>query len=445
MATLIAMPRLGMIMSEGTLSRWLKAQGEQVQKGQPIAEITTDKITYEIEAPEGGIVHQVVPEGTVVEVEGPLAYLLAPGEAPPARSPAAASVAPTAAPQRPAMIEVSGAPRPAGELRATPVARRLAAENGIDLASVRGSGPGGRIVEADVLQAVEDRSKAPAATAGEIRATPVARRLAAEHGVDLATVSGSGPGGRIVESDILRLAEERTKSPAVQTSGAGGIAVAQRIPLTGSRGVIARRMSESLRVGAQLTLSLEADAGLLRQIPAVPPARDAALVKVLALALRELPALNSTVQGEEILIYEDINVGVAISADDLLTVPVVRNADQRSLAEISRELRELIRKARRNALTLDDLTGGTFTLTNLGPAGIDSFTPIINPPQSGILGVGRVAERAVVVDGQIVARPTVWLSLTFDHRVVDGAPAARFLQRVAELLRDPKVLAETQG
>ncbi|MBI4496511.1 MAG: 2-oxo acid dehydrogenase subunit E2 [Chloroflexi bacterium] len=390
MATLIAMPRLGMIMTEGTLARWLKSHGEQVRRGEPIAEIETDKITYEIEAPDAGLLHQVVPEGVVVAVEGPLAYILAPGEAPPPSAPAAA----------------------------TPAATRTA---------------------------VPAQSPSGPAPAGQVRASPVARRLAREHGIDLATIHGSGPGGRIVEADILRLVEEQaTAAPAVQAPHAEP-KVARRIPLTGVRRLIAQRMAESLRTTAQLTLSLEADAGLLAQVPAVPPARDAALVRVLALALREFPVLNSTVRDDAILVLEDINIGVAVSADDLLTVPVVRQADRKPLAEISRELRDLLRKARRNALTLDDLSGGTFTLSNLGPQGIDVFTPILNPPQAGILGVGRVAERPVVRDGQLTVRPTVWLSLTFDHRVTDGAPAARFLQRVADLLHDPHAVGVGEG
>ncbi len=396
MATLIAMPRLGMIMTEGTLARWLKAEGDQIRRGDLIAEISTDKINYEIEAPDDGLLHQLVPEGSVVEVEGPLAYILASGESVPAPERPTASMPPApAAPQ---------APAPSGG----------AAVSGV-----------------------------------EIRATPVARRLAAQHGIDLATLAGSGPGGRIVEADILRAVEEGGKgglaTPTATVPKANVPQVSQRIPLTGPRGLIARRMTESLQTSAQVTLTIEADASLLAALPALPPARDAALVKALGIGLREFPRLNSTVQGDSILELADINIGVAVSADDLLLVPVVRAADGKPVSEISRELRELLRKARSNALTLDDLSGGTFTLSNLGPQGIDVFTPIINPPQTGILGVGRIAERATVVDGQLAVRPKVWLSLTFDHRVADGALSARFLQRIAELLQDPEVMERHTG
>ncbi|MBI2887759.1 MAG: 2-oxo acid dehydrogenase subunit E2 [Chloroflexi bacterium] len=381
MATVIGMPRLGMVMTEGTVARWLVAQGASVQQGDLVAEISTDKINYEIEAPASGLLHQVVGEGTVVAVEGPLAYILAAGEAPPE--------APT-----------PSIPTPAA-LRAT-----------------LGAAPAGT-----------------AAPAGDVKATPVARRLAAEHGVALAAVQGTGPGGRIVEADVLRAVEQGKAAPA-----AAQLRVARRVPLTGARGVIAQRMVQSLRAAAQVTLTLEADAAALATLPAVPQARDAALVRCLALALREFPLLNATVQGDEVLVLEEINIGVAVSAEDTLLAPVVRQADQKSAREISRKLRELLRKARNNALTLDDLSGGTFTLSNLGPQGIDAFTPILNPPQAGILGVGRVAQRAVVVDGQVTVRPTVWLSLTFDHRILDGAPAAGFLARVAALLRDEGVV-----
>lgn len=391
MATLIAMPRLGMIMTEGTLARWLKAEGEQIRRGDLIAEISTDKINYEIEAPDSGLLHQLVPEGSVVEVEGPLAYILAFGEALPVPELPRTNV-PTA----------SAAPQ-------VPAPRVGAAVSGV-----------------------------------EIRATPVARRLAGQHGIDLAALAGSGPGGRIVEADILRAIEEGVRA-AEEVPKSGALLVSRRVPLAGTRGLIARRMMESLQTSAQVTLTIEADASLLAALPALPPARDAALVKALGIALREFPRLNSTVQGDSILELAEINIGVAVSVDDLLLVPVVHAAESKPLSEISRELRELLRKARGDSLTLDDLSGGTFTFSNLGPQGIDIFTPIINPPQSGILGVGRIAERAAVVNGQLAIRPSVWISLTFDHRVVDGALSARFLQRIAELLRDPKVMERHVG
>lgn len=385
MATTIAMPSLGMVMTEGTLARWLKPHGEQVQQGEAVAEITTDKLNFEIEAPVAGVLFQVAKEGDVVEVERPLAYLLAPGEAPPETGAPPASI-----PQAPAAPTFAPVPPPApvsGEVRATPVARRLAAQHGIDVAAVRGTGPGGRIVEQDVLRAVAEQEQA-----GQRAAAPAA---AAEP------------------------------------------LVAQRLPLQGARGVIARRMTESLRESAQLTLTIEADASALAALPTTPGAVDAALLHAAALALREFPIFNSTVRDGNILVFEEINIGVAVALGDTLLVPVVRRADAKTATEISRELRELMRRERNNQLTPDDLAGGTFTVSNLGGQHVDIFTPIINPPQSAILGVGRIMERPAAVAGRVEARPTVWLSLTFDHRVADGAPAARFLNRIAGLIARP--------
>ncbi|MGH2460223.1 MAG: dihydrolipoamide acetyltransferase family protein [Chloroflexota bacterium] len=396
MAKEIVMPSLGMFTAEGTLSAWLRTQGARVEAGEPVAEVTTEKTAQELVAPVAGIIHQVATVGASLPIQGLIGYILAEGERPPmtlANAPATPAVSSAAPPP-------STAPRPgpAGEIRASPIARRLAAEHRIDLSQVVGSGPDGRIVEADVLVAV-------------------ARRGAAD---------GPAP------SPAPSVAQRRIR---------------ERIPLTGVRRTIAERLRSSLATGAPVTLTREVDAealvaarGQLGERLGAPIPYDALFVKLLATALRERPALNATIENDEIIVLDDIHVGFAVALPSGLIVPVVRDADRRSLAEIAATVRDLSGQARASHLTADDVSGGTVTITNLGASGVDGFTPIINPPQSAILGVGRILARPVVRDGGLVVGQTCVLSLTFDHRVVDGVPAAQLLDGVAKLMNDREFL-----
>ncbi len=397
MAVAIAMPNLGMYTIEGEVTRWLVADGASVVEDQPVLELTTEKTTVEIPAPAAGMLHQVVPVGGRVQVEGILGHVLAPGESPPAAgSPTAApAAAPAATPARtPAKPPPARASR--GRVRATPVARRRARELGIDLTSVTGSGPGGRITEADVQAAAASRQPA-----GTDSPAPQVER---------------GPG-----------------------SEAGGPRVLRRVPLTGMRGLIARRMQHSLTSTAQLTLTREVDARPLVQARELLVARaagegvhvsyDVLLAKSLAAALLEHPALNAVIEGEEVVLLGEVHIGVAVAVEDGLVVPVLRDAAHRPALDLARELTGLTDRARQGRLQPREMEGGTATLTNLGALHIDAFTPIINPPQSAILGVGNIAPRpAVAEDGALTVRPTVHLSLTFDHRVADGVAAATLLE-----------------
>lgn len=448
MATQIIMPKLGMAMTEGAVVKWAKRDGETVNKGEPLVVVMSKKISYQIEAPATGIVRHVAQEKETRPVGAVIGYILAPGEAMPEVVPPPAAAPVTAAPRAP----TGGAPAPAPAappseaapfVLASPAARRLAKELGIDLAQVRGSGPEGRITEADVQRAAEERAKGaapPAPAPAEVLASPMARTLAREHGIDLAQVKGTGAGGRITEKDVLAFIEARkVAAPPVAAPPA------RAIPFVGMRQMIAQRMSESLQSMAQVTLMTEADVTeTVRLRERLKQRYDLSytdiIVKAVAVALKEHPLLNATLVGEEIQLLPEIHIGVAVALEDGLIVPVVRDADKKTLQEIAQETRRLAEGARAGTLTVDEVTGSTFTITNLGMYGVDGFTPIINPPEVAILGVGRIVEKPAIYRDEIAKRAMLTLSLTFDHRLVDGAPAAAFLDRVRELLETPGLI-----
>ena len=402
MAVEIVMPSPGMYTIEGEVTRWLVPHGAPVEAGQPVLELTTEKATIEITAPAAGILSHARSAGERVQVQGLLGHVLAPGETPPAPpSTPVPAPGPAAAPPAPAM-PAPGAPSPpaAIPLRVTPVARRRAADLGVDLAGVAGSGPNGRITEADVLAA-----------------------------------AGVGDHGEVAAGTVA------TASPRV----------VRRVPLTGMRGLIARRMQQSLATTAQVTLTRELDAGPLvqarqalprsatdRAAGPAPVSYDVLLARALAAALEAQPALNAVVEEDTILVLADVHVGVAVAVADGLVVPVLRAPARRPVLELADELDRLVRRAREGRLRPEDMDGGTVTLTNLGAQHVDVFTPILNPPQSVILGVGRIAPRPFVdASGQLTVRPTVHLSLTFDHRVADGVEGAALLDRIAAQLAQP--------
>ncbi len=424
------MPQLGLTMEEGQIVRWMVAIGDSVHRGQPLAEIQTDKIIAELESPGEGVIRQIlVKEGDSCAVAGLVAVITAPGEdyspAPTQKVPLPAG----AAASTPATRVAEESPVAAGRHRASPNARRLAREQGVDLDGVApGSGEGGRIVGSD-LKCVPELPPA--------KATPLARRMAAATGVALDRVPGSGKGGRITRDDIER------------TQPASGPLPLEVIPLTGVRGVIAARMAESAHSAAAVTLTTEADATELARFRERLSTRDeegrethvpfdAVLAKLISAALREHPNLNALLKGDEIHVMSDVNIAVAVDTLRGLLSPVVKGADTKSILQIADELAAMVGRARSGKSQPEDLEGGTFTLTNLGMHEIDAFTPIINPPQCAVLGVGRILPRPVVTGDSLVVRKTVWLSLTFDHRMVDGAPAARFLRRVKQFIEKPE-------
>jgi pyruvate dehydrogenase E2 component (dihydrolipoamide acetyltransferase) len=394
MLTEVRMPKLGMSMKKGTVKRWLVAEGESVEKGAPLFELTTDKVNAVVEAPAGGVLGRLVAApGTVLPVGAVLALIGKPGEEfPLAEAVAGGAVAAEPAPQ-------AGARDGAAATRTEP----------------------GR-------------------AAGDVPASPAARRLARDLGIDIAAVPPSAPGKRITTEDVEEYAASSQPSPAATAA-----AVGKTVPFEGIRRVVAEHLSQSLLTMAQVTVSREAEVATLvnrreQLVLGFEVATDIRLtytdllIKEVATLLADHPRLNAYLDDETIVMPEAVHMGFAVALDDGLIVPVVREAHSKSLLEIARERTELAARAAAGTLALEEIEGGTFTISNLGAFGADSFTPIVNPPQCAILGVGRIVEKPVVVQGEVHVRPTMWLSLTFDHRLVDGAPAARFLQALADRL-----------
>jgi pyruvate dehydrogenase E2 component (dihydrolipoamide acetyltransferase) len=462
-ATEIRMPQWGMAMKEGAVVRWMKAEGDSVAADEPLLEVESAKTVGVVPAPVSGVLTQIaVPEGATVSVQALLAVIAAPGETlSPALSGNGAS--PTGAAARAAKGPAGGNPPE----KVIPAARKRARELGIDLATVTGSGPGGRVTPADVEQAAADAVSCTPATLASavpepVTATPVARKLARELGLDLALIPGSGPGGRIVKEDV----ESFVAGGAAPSSAAGSaspvstvspastavpVRPGERIPVRGIRKVIAERMTASLRESAQLTMgrhvAMDAAAELRDRLVAswaadgIRPTYTDLVVVAVSRALRAFPLLNSRLTGTGddtvIEVVPDVHVGLAVATADGLLVPVVRDADRHTLRDVAQSTRTLAERARARTLGMDDLTGSTFTVTALGAAGVEWFTPILNPPEVGILGVGAITEELRPgTDGPRVQR-RMTLSLTVDHRVIDGAPAGEFLACVAGLLEDP--------
>jgi pyruvate dehydrogenase E2 component (dihydrolipoamide acetyltransferase) len=452
------MPKLGLTMTEGTVARWLKATGEAVKQGEILFEFESDKSLMEYECPADGVLAEIlVSAGETVPCGTPVAALTTAGPAPKAVPPSSGAAQLGAPVNQPANQPTSFQSQPTSQsanqltthpLLATPAAKRLARELEVDLAVIAGRGPEGRIQRIDVELAA---TSGPPAEAAFKTGTPLAKRLAGELGVDWTQLSGSGPGGRVVKEDVLRALPASPASPPAFDAAPGESEVPVEVqPLAGVRGVIARRMSESAFTAPHVTLFTEADASNLvearSQLKAelgdtIKISYNAMLVAIVARALREHPALNACLVGEEIHLYRDIHIALAVDTERGLLVPVIRQADQLDLVSIQQNADALIERALAGKSLPDDLTGGTFTITNLGMFEIDGFTPIINQPQAAILGVGRINPKPVAADERVVVRRMMTLSLSFDHRLVDGGPAARFVQRVKQLVERPFALA----
>ncbi|MEM3073019.1 MAG: dihydrolipoamide acetyltransferase family protein [Candidatus Bathyarchaeia archaeon] len=381
MVTFVKMPKSSLTMKEGTILKWYKQEGERVERGEPLVQILEEKSTIDLEATTTGVVKKLYyRENQDVPVDEVIAAIGAPEEELPEVKPTA-EIGPTL--EKPQTV-----------------------------------------VEAQRLEAVKPH----------IRASPLARKLAEEHGVDLTLIQGTGPGGRITESDVRRFLEERPPT-AVE-----GRRVKETIPLTGMRKIVAEKMSLSRDTYPRITLIVEVDASemkrfreRLRLFENIDVSYTDILVKAVAKALTRHPILNSTLTGNEVKVFQDVNIGVAVASPLGLVVPVIHGADNLTLTEIAKRSRELINKAREGRLTRQDVTGGTFTITNLGMYGVDLFTPIINPPETAILGVGRIRETPTVEEGRITIKPTMFLSLSVDHRVIDGAPAGEFMQTLKKI------------
>ena len=410
MATDVIMPALGVAQEKGTLLNWLKAEGQPVTKGEPLMEVETDKATVEIEAPASGILANVIASpGDEVPVGNRIAVILAPGE----------TATPTAA-QDPHPF-----PKGEGTNQSRPLPQRKEAGEGR---------PG-----TSTPTPPAEPAASTASDGGRLLASPAAKRIAREKGIDLGTLHGSGPEGSILAEDVLRAAPDETSSH-VELSEAKEV-----VPLSPMRRIVGQRMTQSKQTAPHFYVSMDIDMTKVSRLRAewkdrgensVPSINDF-ILHTCARALKDFPSLNSTYTEQGIMMHADINIGTAVALEEGLVVPVIRNADRLSLVELVRQSRELIDKAQKKKLFPLDYEGGTFTVSNLGMFGADSFIAIINPPQCAILAVGRVAPRVVAEGDAIAIRSLMTATLSADHRVVDGAVAARFLQEVKRLLEKP--------
>jgi pyruvate/2-oxoglutarate dehydrogenase complex dihydrolipoamide acyltransferase (E2) component len=438
----VVIPKLGLTMETGVIEEWLVAPGTAVKPGDPLLRLGTDKVDAEVEAEGSGLFHPAVEPGAELPPGALIGWLLEAGEEIPSGAAALEEPPPPHIPAEATtpVVGEPGALTRTGRLFASPNARRVARERGFDITQLNGTGPGGRIITADVLDAASAGPGTPGPAAQVV--SPLVRRDAAAAGVDLGAVVASGPGGKVLRSDVAAAAR---RAPAAAAPAA---AAAEVIPLTGMRGVIASRMHASLQEMAQLTLGTEAvmDAAVALRaqlkeqwgqagIP-VPTITDL-VVRAAALALREHPRLNASVHDDAIHVQPEINVGLAVALEEGLLVPVVKGADQLPLSAIAAESRRLAQGARSGRLSLPDLEGGTFTVSTLGSYGIDFFTPVITPGQVAILGVGRLRDSVRWEDASPVRTQVMTLSITFDHRAVDGAPAADYLRSVLSRLANP--------
>ncbi|NLG37151.1 MAG: 2-oxo acid dehydrogenase subunit E2 [Clostridiales bacterium] len=406
MAYEVIMPKQGLQMTEGTIMRWLAHEGEHVEEGAALFEMETDKLTITIDAPRSGTLIKILRgEGETVPITQVIALIGDAGEA-----------------TESAETKVANEQVPAQRIVATPAARALAARRNIDLTALTGSGPAGRIILRDVE-----------AARGAPKITPLAAAVARAQGVDISGIAGTGPGGKIMKDDVLS-----AKEPAAPRD--------TLVPITGMRRTIADNMTASLREMAQASIRMKVDMTALTALREEFRARDIRLsvndvfVRVVSHALREHPAMNASLTPEGIIQKRAVHIGIAVALEQGLIVPVIRSADTLTLPEIAAQSSDLIARARRGGLSPDEYRGGTFTITNLGMFDVDDFVAIINPPECAILALGKIERTPVVRDDAIVIRPVMTMTLTYDHRIVDGAPAARFLQRIKELAQNPGLL-----
>ncbi len=454
MATEFFIPKLGQTVEQVTLVKWLVPDGSKVAQGQEVLEVETDKAVFPVEANGKGFIHigpyqegDEVPVLTVVAIIGKEdEKFVAPGQ------PAGTDEIPLETGSEAAPL-VSSSDKPAvvvppaedGEVFASPRARKLAREKNVAISQVAPTGGGGvRVIERDVLAYLNSQPKA----------SPVAQRMAASTGVDLRQISGTGPGGKIMKEDVSRSVQPSGSVPVslpVAAQILPAAEVVERIPLKGVRGVIAERMGSSVHTTARVTLMMEVDASELVTVRERLKARVSAdwgfapgyndlLASIVARALRKFPYMNARLASHAIEILGHVNVGMAVDTERGLLVPVIHDVDQKNLQQFGAEFRQMVERARNGRSLPDDLAGGTFTITNLGMYDIDAFTPVINLPECAILGVGRITSKPVVRDNDMVIRQMWTLSLVFDHRLVDGAPAARFLQYIKELIEEPFLL-----
>ena len=442
----ITIPRLGWSMEEGTFVRWLKKDGDFVRAGDAVFELEGEKAAQDIEAVDSGVLRipgDAPKPGTVVAVGAVIGFLVGEGEEAPSAigSSSSASAAQPKSAEAPAPVVVKTTTPQSAERHEAPAAapsvRRLARERGVSLTSLEGSGPSGRIMAEDVRTKPTGKVTPTEAHSATV-ASPRARRVAKELGIDWRRIRGTGRDGRVRESDV------RTAKP--QSIKSTGSVV---VPVSSRRRTIANRMIASREQTASVTITTRIDAtnlvGLRTQFKqaangSIIPSYSDIIMKLVSLALRQHPLLAARSEGEQWVIpslSDGLHIGLAVDTEGGLVVPVVRDVGSTGLFDLAKQTITLIEKSRAGTLGVSEMQGGVFTITNLGSFGIDAFTPIINVPETAVLGLGRIRREPVVVDDKIVARDQLSLSLTFDHRIVDGAPAARFLQTVSQAIENP--------
>ncbi len=444
MATKVILPMLGQTMEEGTITKWFKQEGDVVEKGEPLYEVLTDKVNMEVESPESGVLRKIIAQvDDTIPIMEPVAIigtadesiddLLVSGNGASGPVPVAEVEVISVAPASPFDVQVPSEAITPSRVFISPRARRLANESGVDIDDLagRGTGPDSRVVEKDVRAYLAENA---------VNATPLAAKIAGVEGIDLRGVTGSGRDGKVTRNDVMPAAAPVAAPVSSQA--------ATVIPFTGMRKVVADNVLKSAQTIPDVTLVIEVDMTdamkVRKQVVSQFEAKYGAritftdmIAKASAQALLDYPLANSSIHGNEIRISPDVNIGIAVAIDGGLIVPVIRNADKKSIADVSIETKELAGKAKTNTLSGSNLSGATFTISNLGTFGVDIFNPIIVSGQAAILGVCRIADKPVVVDGQIVVRSMMNLCLSFDHRILDGAPAAQFLQRIKSLLETP--------
>lgn len=447
MATEICMPKNGMDMTEGTIVRWLKNEGDKVEKDEPIMEIETDKITMESESPVAGILlKRLYEEGAVVPVLQPVAYIGEAGEKVPeaGAAPAAAPEAPAAAPAQaapvaaPAAAPVAAAKAENGVVAATPYARKMANDNGVNLHEVAPSGRWGEVRGRDVEEYINAAPKA----------TPLARAMAADMGIDLKGVTGSGYRGKITSADL----QPAAPAAAAPTEAAVKAAVAEieevikRYKMSGMRKVIAQRMFASHNEIPNVTQNIKIDVtellALREKINAGKEKADKIsvndmIIKAVGKVVSEQERFRMTIEGNDFVLYDQINVGMAVGLDDGLVVPVIKDVDKKGLRQISKEAKDLAKKAKAGKLMPEDMGNGRITISNIGMFGTHSFTPIINQPEASIVGVCGTEDELALVNGQVVVRKKMMVCVTYDHRILNGTEVCVFESRLKQLLENP--------
>lgn len=433
MAKVIVMPKLGLTMKEGTIVKWNKNEGDQVNAGEVLLEVASDKLTNEVEAPETGIVRKILAkEDETVPCLKPIAIIAGKDEdiSSILEEVGASGISGVAEEKIASTEEFSqkGPSEKRERIKAAPAAKKLAEEKGIDLSLIKGSGPDGRIVIKDVEDYIENVKSG-------IKISPVASKIAEDKGINPAKISKEG---RIMKADVLAFGEAG-KEPEEKT-----------VKLTTMRKTIASRMSESWSISPRVTYTIPVDTTAIKDLRAklnlklaskgIKISYNHIIMKVCAKVLMEFPEINASLSEDMLTLHPHVNIGIAVAIDEGLVVPNIKNCEIKSLTEIAEETEKCIEAARNGKLTIDDMTGGTFTITNLGAFGIRSFSPIINQPELAILGINAIVDTPVAINGNIEIRPMMNLSLTADHRIVDGVLAARFLQRITESLENPYML-----